>query len=215
MRPPERFEIGIVERAALAFRLGANHGAVEAGIERLVQNLRGELAALQRNRRQRRESLELLDAFEHVLIEKARPVGALLRRQLIGEHVEPAADHLLVDFLLDEPLLAMVDVAEPSDHRPRELAAAKRQRQCALVLLGLDRRKQPLLRLEVVEQRLRNVMSMHIDVHGGLTFLMLRQRMYRMRERAGYGRARPRVRLRSCRCEASFRRRCAPAARTP
>ena len=67
---PERIEVGIVERAALALRLGTNHGAVEAGIKRLCENARGVPPALQRNGRERRESVELPHALEHVLVEE-------------------------------------------------------------------------------------------------------------------------------------------------
>jgi len=42
-----------------------------------------------------------------MLVHEAAPIGALFRRQLIAENIEPAADDLTIDALLREPFLAL------------------------------------------------------------------------------------------------------------
>ena len=53
---PERIERGIVEHAALALGLGADHRALEAGGMRLAQHFGGARAVLQRHGGERHEA---------------------------------------------------------------------------------------------------------------------------------------------------------------
>jgi hypothetical protein len=92
--------------------LGADHGTSEARGMRLAQHLGGARAVLHRHGGQRHEAWLALCGLCQVRVDQARPFSALLRRHLIGEHVEPAADHLALDLLLVHPLQARGHVAQ-------------------------------------------------------------------------------------------------------
>ncbi len=160
---PERREIGIVEHAAEPLGLGPDHRAVEAGIERFLQHRGGMLAALHRHGGERHQRRQRLHPSKQVLVVEAAPVGALVGGQFVAEAVEPAADHLAVDVLRGEPFAALGDVAQRRHDGARHLRAGKRKAQAALLLLGLERREQALLRLDVGEQCRRDEMGMGVD----------------------------------------------------
>ena len=68
-------EIGVVEIAAIALGLGADHGAVEAVGERVFENLGGELSALQGNGGKRRKLVHGGCRGAHMLVHEAAPIG--------------------------------------------------------------------------------------------------------------------------------------------
>src|SRR3984957_19577228 len=109
-RFPEWIEIGIVERAAHALGLGSDHDAFEALAERLFEHGCRELAALQRHAGERLDRRQTGNRGQHVLVDEAAPVGAFRPRQLVAEHVEPAAGQLAIDLLFREPVLALAEI---------------------------------------------------------------------------------------------------------
>ena len=60
-----------------SFRLGRDHRALEAGIERLFEHPGGQRPVLQRHRGERRQRCECAGVLRHVLVVEARPIGAL------------------------------------------------------------------------------------------------------------------------------------------
>jgi hypothetical protein len=160
---PERGQVGIVEHAAEALGLGADHGAVEAGIECLLQHLGGMRAALHRHGRERHQRRQRLHAREQMLVVEAAPVGALVGGQFVAETVEPAAHHLAVDILLGHPGTALLDVAQQRHDRAGHLRAGEGKAQLAFLFLGLERGEQTLLRLHVGKQSGRNEMGVGVD----------------------------------------------------
>ena len=109
---PERRQRGIVEHAAFAFGLGADHGALEAGGMRLAQHFGGARAVLQRHGGERHEARLAHRGLRQMGVDQPRPGRALLRRHFVGEHVEPAADHLTLDLLLVHPFQAGRQIAQ-------------------------------------------------------------------------------------------------------
>jgi hypothetical protein len=143
--------------------LGADHGAVKAGIERLVQHPGGMPAALHRHGRERDQRRQRLHTRQQMLVVEAAPIGALVGRKLVAEAVEPAAHHLAADILPGHPGAALLDVAQRRHDRPGHFGAGKGKAQLAVLLPGLERGEQALLRLDVGKQRRRNEMGVGID----------------------------------------------------
>ena len=163
-RFPERIEIGIVELAELALGLGADHRAVKALAERLFEHLRRELAALQRHAGQRLQRRQRLDVLQHGLVHEAAPIGALFRRQLVAEDIEPGADELIIDARLAEPFLALVEIVQKHADRPRRRRGAEAEAHARLLVMHLHRRKHPPLRREPFEEGAGNEMTMRVDI---------------------------------------------------
>ena len=80
----------------------------------------------QRHGRQRHETRLGFGGAPAGVVGEPRPGLALGARQLIAEHVDPAADHLLVDALLRPSRRARAGISRQRlRHRPRRLAAGK------------------------------------------------------------------------------------------
>src|SRR5579883_976874 len=162
---PERVERGIVEIAARSLRLGRQHRPLEALIERLLEHARRERPVLQWHRRQRRQRRERGCLPRQVLVEKTRPVGAFPGRQFIAEDVGPAADQLMVDARLLEPVAALFAAAQARQDRPRRRRFGKGQPRRRAFGHQPDRWKQTPLGVQGLDQALRDDMSMAIDDH--------------------------------------------------
>jgi hypothetical protein len=161
---PEGRQVRIVEDPGGALGLRADHGAVEAGVERLLQDLGSEPARLHRDGRERYQEGQLGGGGQHVGVEEAAPVGRLLGRQVIAEHVEPAADDLLVDAMCREPLAARLGGAHPG--RDRSLGLVPREGEPhAAIDRDLHRRRNPPPRCELLEQGRGNEVGMRVDDH--------------------------------------------------
>src|SRR5262245_46705350 len=98
-----------------------------------------------------------------MLVDEGRPAQALLGRDLVAEHVEPAAYHLALDLVVVEPLEARGDVAQRLRHRPRRLAA----REAEAALLGdADRGEARGLCADRLDQAGRHQVRVTADDHG-------------------------------------------------
>ena len=164
-RFPERIERGIVEHAALAFRLGADHDALEAGGMGFAQHLGGKLAILGRHGGERDEARLGLGGLRQMRVDEARPGGTFRGGQVVAVHVEPAGDDLAIDLLLVHPLQAAGQIAQRLRHRARRLTAGKGKAEARAVLDQADRRKLRSLRLDILDQARRNEMGVTIDDH--------------------------------------------------
>ena len=71
--------------------------------ENLTQHFGGAGAILQRNGGERHEARFAHRGLRQMGVDQARPPGALLGRQFIAEHIEPAANHLALDILVVHP----------------------------------------------------------------------------------------------------------------
>ena len=162
---PERIEVRIVEHALGALRLGADHRAAEAGVERLLQHLGRVLAGLQRHGRKRHEKWMGFHTLEQVLVEEPAPVGAFVGRNVIAEHVEPAADDLLVDAAVGEPFAALVGVAHAGRHRPLGIVVGEGETKSAVLDRKLHRRKRMAARRDVIQECRGHVVGMRVDDH--------------------------------------------------
>src|ERR1019366_6685537 len=162
---PERLQIGVVEHAGGALGLGADHRAVEALVERVLENPRGKLARLHWHGCQRDKKWNPGSRLEHMLIEKAAPFKRFIRRQVVAEHVEPTANRLFVNAAVGEPYLSPLNVAHAGRHRPFCLLSRENKTHTAVLDADFYRREETPLRCHIVEQRLRNEMSMGIDDH--------------------------------------------------
>ena len=162
---PERVEIGVVEIAAGALRLRRDHRAVKAGIERLFEDCCGQRAVLQRHCRQRRQRRQRGGVLGHVLVVEARPVGRLLALQLVAVDIGPAADELMIDARLLQPVAPRCEIVKARLDRPSRRAAGERHARRAAFLVQPHRREQPGLAAQRVEHRARHDMGMRVDDH--------------------------------------------------
>jgi hypothetical protein len=92
--------------------------------------------------------------------------GAFVRRDVVAEQVEPAADHLPVDAARGEPALASIGVAHAAWHRTLGIVARECETVAAVLDGDLHRRKRSLLRGDLIEEGGRDVMRMRVDDHG-------------------------------------------------
>jgi hypothetical protein len=144
----------------------ADHGAVETGVERLLEHLGGMPAGLQRHRRERHQERIGLHAREHVRVEIAAPVGALVRRDVVAEQVEPAAHHLPVNAARGEPALARIGVAHAAGHRTLGVVARECETVAAVRDGHLHRRKGSFLRGDLIQEGGWDVVRMRVNDHG-------------------------------------------------
>ena len=89
-------------------------------------------------------------------------------REVVAEHVEPAADHLPVDAVLGAATRGAFGVAHAGRHRPLRLVAGEGEAHGARLHGHLDGRERQPLRLQRVEQGGRHEMRMSVDDHGGV-----------------------------------------------
>ena len=106
-----------------------------------------------------------LDALEKVLVEEATPIGALLGWNVVAEHIEPAAHHLLVDAALHEPFAPLFGVAHAGRHRPLRIVVRERKAKAAILDRELHRGERTAARRHVVEKGGRHEMGMRVDDH--------------------------------------------------
>ena len=164
-RLPERIEVGIVEIAVPSLGLGADHGARKAGRDRLAQHLGGELARLQRHRRQGRETAIAVARAEQMLVEEPAPRRALVRRHLVAEAVEPAAANLDVDAVLAHPGMARLGVAQFRADRPGRRATGEGELVGVALVHQLDVGKLAGPGDQRVQHGLRRVVGVGVDDH--------------------------------------------------
>ena len=180
-RLPEGLQRGIVQHAADALWLGADHGSGHARRMALAQHLRRAGAILQRHGGQRHEALFLLGEGLQMLIDEPRPGHALRARQFIAEHVEPAAGDLTVDLLLVHPLQASRHIAQGLGHGARGLAAREGEAEAARAIFHqLQGGEGGRVGADRLDEAGRADMGVAIDDHVGLT-LGLRQSLRRPR----------------------------------
>jgi hypothetical protein len=79
---------------------------------RLAQHFRGARAVLQGHGGERHEARLAQRGLRQMGIDQARPGSTLLRRHFIGEHIEPATDHLPLDLLLVHPFQPAGQIAQ-------------------------------------------------------------------------------------------------------
>ena len=167
---PERVKRGVVEIAADPLGLGRDHRAVEAGIERLFEDARGQFPILQRHGGEREHRVQRRRILLHVLVVEARPIGALLGRQFIAVDIGPAADELAVDPRLFEPVAALRQIPQARLDRPADAARGKFQARHRPVGMQPDRGKEARLALQRVEHRARHGVGVRVDNHAPLPF---------------------------------------------
>ena len=134
-RLPKWIEVGGIERRADAARQRADHGAGKARLDLVLEYRSGARAVAERHGRKRHEMRLGLGGGEQAVVGEPCPGFGFRARQLVTEHVDPAAGDLFVDALLGHPSEARRNVGQRLRHRPRRLAADESQGEAAV---GLD-----------------------------------------------------------------------------
>ena len=171
---PERVKRGIVEIAADALWLGRDHRAVKPGIERLFEDARGQFPILQRHGGEREHRFQRRRILLHVLVVEARPIGALLARQIVAVDIGPAADELAVDPRLFEPVAALRQIPETRLDRTAGTPRSEFQARHRPVGMQPDRGEEAPLALQRIEHRARHGVGMRVDDHPPLPYFAAR-----------------------------------------
>ena len=167
---PERIERGVVEIAADALWLGRDHRAVKPRVERLLKHPGRKLPVLQRHGGEREHRVQHRRILLHVLVVEARPIGALLARQIVAVDIGPAADELAVDPRLFEPVAALGQIPETRLDRPAGTPRGEFQARHRPVGMQPDRGEEAPLALQRVEHRARHGVGVRVDNHAPLPF---------------------------------------------
>ena len=109
-RFPERVELRVVEHTSQSLGQRTDHDSAKTGLKRLGQHFGRHVSVLQGHGGERRETRLAGESFAHAVVDETAPGQALLRRQLIAEAVEPAADQLMVDAVFVHPATALAKV---------------------------------------------------------------------------------------------------------
>ena len=138
---------------------------MEACIKRLAQHLGGELAILHGHGGERHEEGIIAHALQHVLIQEAAPVSALFGGNVVAEHIEPAANDLLVDVLVGQPFAAALGVAHALGDRAFRLVLREGETHGLAIHHHLDGGKLAGVVGQIFNDGGRNIMGVGVDDH--------------------------------------------------